>query len=162
MKGFSVLMVSTFLIGFATGIFAHFKTLDAVSEFGVSTKTALSGFEIMADEYGECSIKGVCTSFRIASDKTFIHVLYPRNNQPIREEGSLDDDTYEELIDAVRKASVDEGASGGVCNKDTTKVRLFRYHIRIGDVTSTIDTCVQPLDEPLASMLESFAENRSW
>lgn len=143
MKPFSFLLISTFIIGVLSGAYVYFLTRSSEPVFDFGSNETARGFEIIADAYGGCQMLGECPSYRIADDGSYIYLVSHRNADDDRYDGQLTAESFESLKDALRSAPLEKVVKSnfrGTCPVAADGA-AYRYEIRIGGDTYSIDTC---------------------
>lgn len=157
MKSLWVVMVMTFVSGFATGIYVFALTRDSSPALFPSVAVdTTKGFSVTYDAYGACRATG-CVSYRVANGGAAIISTTVQGQVVDRRDIALPSDVETQVVDAI-KASRFSAAAPPTCAPAASKTYI-RVGVRIGADVYAYDTCSQSLPEPLGALLMNYS---SW
>ncbi len=157
MKSLWVVMMMTFISGFASGIYVFAITRDSSPSLlpDVSVDTT-KGFSVTYDAYGACRSTG-CVSYRVSNDGAAIVSTTVQGRVVNRRDVTLTADVQAQIVDALKGSRL-SAAAPPACAPVASKVYV-RIGIRIGVDTYIYDTCTQSIPDPLGTLLMNY---QSW
>lgn len=156
-KHLYLIIILTFIIGLASGVYVYFNTLN--SDEGKSIEVPIEeGYEVIAYTYGGCERVG-CSSYKLADDGKYSYLMQSAGYGNERFDDTLSLKQHEELdavIEATDYTSIEESVFTGTC-PDTYDGLAHRFEIRITNERYSFDSCTQSLDgEDLFSLLIKY------
>lgn len=159
-KSLFLILISTFLFGFLTGVIVFLQNNTGGEGDGSGTVTK-KGFEILAYTYGGCERLG-CPSYRIANDGTYQYFPRGRKNEDSKFESELSDDALDALkkeIKGVVFENVQSTKFNGTCPIVSDGI-AFQYEIIYNGEPYRFDSCVENLSGvPFFKSLLTHFEN---
>ncbi len=162
-KHFHLIVLSTFVIGFMTGVFIFFQTRTVNEPVNTPVFEKTEGFEVLGYKYGGCETFG-CTSYRILEDGSYTYIERNKDGGDERYEDSISPKQLEELtalLTDVDLRQIMEHPYTGGCPTDYDGI-AFRYEIQRNGERFSIDSCKEdlngvPLFKTLADYFEIFS-----
>lgn len=161
LKHLYLIILSTLVMGFFTGVYVYFLTRTQVEE--PIDQPTRDGFIIVADVYGGCELLGTCPSYRIDEDGDYMYVVRERGSEDLRFEDSLSEQRRDELEALLRSTdfeSIEDSEFQGTCPV-AFDGPAYVYTIEYEGEDHDIDTCIEDvggveLFETLADQFEIF------
>ncbi len=159
-KHLYLVILLTFVTGFATGIYGYFMTRSDDASVSEVSMREEEGYEILVTVYGGCSRIG-CPSFRLLEDGAYTYLA----SQGVRDYARFEDvisDRQRELITSLLAETalshVTETRYTGTCPVSYDGI-AYRFDIRTEGNQYSFDSCVQSLDdEPLFLELVKYID----
>ncbi len=155
MKHFYLILFSTLLVGFFSGVFVFFMTREP--EVSTPPDDTQTGFEVVVSAYGGCERIG-CSFYRISEDGTYTLVTQGLESQNERLEGEVTGMQREDLkglMDETDFAEVAASRFEGECPIIYDGV-AYRFEIQKEGNNYSFDSCREDLELPLFIELESY------
>lgn len=152
MKVLWLVMLITFMSGFATGAVIYFNAQEDSSELPVSNTERVRGFEIIYDEYGSCRDTG-CVSYHIDSNAVITVNMVRAGRVTNTQSRVLDEVEIDTVINTLRSTSFSHRVTPPCRSRDNSYARAT---IRIGNTEYQYDTCSQEIPNPTGDMLAQY------
>lgn len=152
MKALWVVMLITFMSGFATGAVVYFNAQEDSSGRSLSDTERVRGFEIFYDEYGLCRDSG-CISYYIDSS-AIITVNMIRDGRVINTQSRvLDEVEMDTITNTLRNTPFSREEMQSCRSRNNSYARVM---VRIGDSEYQYDTCSREIPNPTGAMLVQY------
>ncbi len=156
-KHFFLLLVLTFSVGFACGVYGFFISRDTESNAGTPVVEE-TGFEILVTVYGGCERIG-CVSLRLLDDGSYTYLAPEGVRDYARHEDVISPRQLETVTSHIESAPLEELSETiftGTCPVTYDGI-AYRFDIRRNADRFSFDSCVESTDgEPLFDELVSF------
>jgi hypothetical protein len=147
-----LLIMSTLLLGIATGVYVFFMTRADGGDTVVKEPT--KGFEVLGYTYGACTNNG-CSSYRIEHTGTYAYV--PEVGAE-KIEDTLSARQLSDLATAIEKASWDTYERAERSCADDEEMQ-YRFDVRKGSERYRLDSCDPGAQNmPLFTLLVNYFE----
>jgi hypothetical protein len=160
-KHLYLIILLTFITGFATGIYGYFMTRsdDASVEHTILPEVD-DGYEILVTVYGGCARIG-CASFRLIDDGSYTYLAPQNVRDYARFEDVISSRQQEVVTNLIESTPFDEimrTVDEGTCPVAYDGI-AYRFDIRVASERYSFDSCVQSLDnEPLFLELVKYID----
>ena len=156
-KHFFLLILMTFVVGFACGVYGFFISRDTKSNVDTAIVEE-TGYEILVTTYGGCERIG-CVSLRLLDDGSYTYLAPEGIRDYARYEDVISPRQLESLTNLTESASLDEFSE--TVFTDTCPVTYdgiaYRFDIRRDGDRFSFDSCVESTHGgPLFDELVSF------
>lgn len=165
-KNLYLILIATFVFGFATGVILYLQN-NTGKEGDGAIETNTKGFTIEAYTYGGCEEMQRCASYRIQNDGSYTY-FGRLGEEETKQEGTVTSaqrtDLRETLGDTELQALTNT-TFGGECPAFVDGL-AYRYEIEYEGNRYAFDSCVEelrgtPLFDTLENYFEIFTNTRS-
>ncbi len=156
-KHFFLLLLLTFIVGFACGVYGFFISHDTESRVD-NTPVEEIGFEALVTVYGGCERIG-CVSLRLMDDGSYTYLAPDGVRDYARYEDIVSPRQLESVTSLIESAPLEKLSKTiftGTCPATYDGI-AYRFDIRRGADRYSFDSCTEStLGEPLFDELISF------
>ncbi len=159
LKHLVLIIVSTFVFGFASGVIVYLLSSTGEGRGGLDERTG--GFVVVGRVYGVCQTeqKNNCPAYRVTGDGAYTFRFVDSTGTQQQVDGELSESDAQALKDGIDESDFESLQSTkffGTCPASAGGV-AFKYDIENAEMRYTFDSCVQKIStEKIFKLLESY------